>query len=178
MKRLISTTAIVLLLAACDSVEPDMEGAGEQELITSVTLTLTSSDATVTASARDEDGDGSNFEIDELVLTAGVLYSGGIDVRDDVNDESITEEIEEEADEHQFFFIPEGDMAQRLQVTVTDQDSNGLPLGLEFDLQVTPGTTTSGTLRIVLSHFDEEPKNGVDRSSETDIDLVFPVRIQ
>ncbi|MFT4603890.1 MAG: hypothetical protein ACI9W4_000607 [Rhodothermales bacterium] len=49
---------------------------------------------------------------------------------------------------------------------------------LRFSLRVLPGPGATGVLRVILSHYDDEPKDGVSRSSETDIDLSFPVRIQ
>lgn len=167
-----------ILVAACDSSEPDDDGPGEEELITRVVLTLIGGGETVTAVANDPDGDGTNFEIDTIELAAGVTYNGSIELFDDPNGENITEEVEDEADAHQLFYTPGGGVAGRLSVTVTDEDPNGLPVGLEFDLSDSGAGAATGTLRVVLSHYDEEPKNGVDRSDETDVDLTFPVTIQ
>jgi len=166
------------VFAACDSTEPDPEGPGEEELITRVVVTLTAGGQTVTATADDPDGDGANLQIDSITLAAGTTYTGTVELFDDINGEDITEEVEEEADEHQFFYTVGGGIAGRVSVAVTDQDGNGLPVGLRFTVTVTDGGAASGTLNIVLSHFDEEPKNGTDRSDETDVDVTFPVNIQ
>ena len=41
-------------------------------------------------------------------------------------------------------------------------------------VHATPG---SGTLNVVLSHYDDGPKDGVTQSTESDVDITFPVRI-
>lgn len=175
---LLFVTILGTALTACDSTEPDNDGAGEEELITSVVLTLQGGGETFTAEASDPDGDGTNFQIETLTIPSGRSYTGSIEVRDDVNDENITEEIEEEADEHQFFFEPGGADASRITVTVTDTDDNDLPVGLAFSVIVSGDEPGDATLRVILSHFDDEPKDGVTRSDETDIDVTFPVEIQ
>ncbi len=168
-----------LVYAGCDSDDPDDDGPGEEELITRVTVTLTPMDAgaVVTAEATDPDGDGTDFQIDSITLTAGATYTGNIQVFDDLNNENITEEVEEEDAEHQFFYFPAGGVADRITVTYDDQDENGLPVGLSFTVAVTAGDAATGTMRVVLSHYDEGPKDGVNLSDESDVDVEFPVTI-
>ena len=178
MRSIYSSMFVCLLLAACDGVEPTDQGAGDGELITRVTLTLKANGETVTASAVDPDGDGAGFQIDELVLNAANSYTGSIEVADEVNDQDITAEIDRESDDHQFFYTPGGGVADRLTVVVTDQDINGLPVGLEFQAITTAGGAATGTLNVVLSHFAQGPKDGTNRSDDTDIDVTFPVIIQ
>lgn len=178
LKYVLFVAVLTLTFTACDSTEPSDEGPGEEEFITRVVVTLTGGGQTITANATDPDGDGANFQIDTINLTAGVTYTGSVELADDINNEDITEEIEEEDDEHQFFYTAGGGIAGRVTVTVTDQDGNGLPVGLSFTLAVSDGDGASGTLNVVLSHFDDEPKNGTDRSDETDVDVTFPVQIQ
>jgi hypothetical protein len=177
MKRILLAAA-VLMLAACDSVQPTYTGPGEQELITRVTLRLEHGSEVYTAAASDPDGDGAGFVIDELVLPADAFLEGTIEVADDINQELISDEVAEEADEHQFFYLPQGGVEGRMVVEFLDMDGNGLPVGLRFSVQVSPGLEATGILRVILSHYDDEPKDGVNRSGETDIDLSFPVRIQ
>lgn len=177
---LLSVTLMMSLsTVGCDSTEPDDHGAGEEELITRVRATLTSSQAPQTVvEASDPDGDGANLTIGTLTLKAGVTYSGVIEVFDDVNGEDIGAEISEEANEHQFFFIPGGTDVSRLSVAATDSDSNGLPVGLTFTLVTSAGGAGQASLQVILSHFDDAPKDGVNQSDETDIDITFPVVIQ
>ena len=170
---------LLVFSAACDSDEPDEDGPGEEELITRVIITLSPAGggSDVVIEANDPDGDGTNFTIGTINLTANTTYTGAIAVRDEINGEDITEEVEEEADEHQFFYIPGGDASSRITVTIDDEDGNGLPLGLEFTLAVSDGGDATGTMQVVLSHYDEGPKDGSTQSDESDVDLVFPVTI-
>ena len=162
-----------MLNAACDSTEPG-DGPGEEELITKVTVTLTAgSAAPIVVVASDPDGDGSDFTIGDLNLDTNTTYSGEIKFEDTVNNEDITEEVEGEADEHQVHYLPSS--ALNLTVTATDQDSNELPVGLSFTLTTTDSST--GNLRVVLSHYDDSPKDGTTLSDESDVDINFPVVI-
>ena len=172
--------ALVFLgVSACDSVEPPADnGPGEEELITRVVLTLTGGGETILATFSDPDGDGTNAEVDQITLAEGTTYTGTIALFDDANDENITEEIAEEDDEHQFFYTVVGAAADRVTITVTDRDANGLPVGLTFTVVVSEGGSDAGVLNVVLSHFDEEPKTGTSRSSETDVDVTFPLVIE
>ncbi len=167
-----------VVFAACDSTDPEDEGPGEEELITRVVLTLTGGGQTVTATANDPDGDGTNFQIDTINLTAGTTYTGSFGIFDDINGEDITEEIEEEAEEHQLFFTVGGGASGRVTVTITDQDDNGFPDGLNFTMAVSAGGAVSGTLRVIQGHYDDAPKDGVTLSDESDYDITFPVDIQ
>lgn len=170
----------VTFTASCDSDEPDANDAGEEELITRVTITLTPDNggSNLILEANDADGDGTNFQIGSLVLTPNTNYTGKIAVFDDINNENIGGEIAEEDDEHQFFYIPAGDIVDRVVITITDEDENGLPVGLDFTVEVTEGDEVSGELRVVLSHYDGILKNGVAMSDESDIDITFPVTVE
>lgn len=178
LKYLAFAALLPIVFTACDSTEPDDHGPGEEELITRMAITLFANGQTQTAVASDPDGDGSNFEIDTITLSAGTTYKGTVELADEINGEDITEEIEEEAEEHQFFYTVSGGASSRVTVTITDEDDNGLPLGLEFDLAVSGGGAATGNMRVILSHFDDDPKNGTDQSDETDIDVSFPVQVQ
>ena len=178
--KLLFILVLGFAVSACDSDDPDDDGPGEEELITRVTVTLTPAGGgnAVVATANDPDGDGSNFQIETMTLAANTTYTGMITVTDEINNEDITEEVEEEADEHQFFYIPGGGVADRVTVTYDDTDGNGLPLGLEFTVAVSDGAAASGTMQVVLSHYDEGPKDGVNQSDESDVDITFPLEIQ
>ncbi len=185
MKRILSFFALSLFLftmSACDSTEPDDPHAGEEELITRVVLTLTGGGQTVTATADDPDGDGVGIQTETIVLQNGVTYTGSIalfnDLADEPEEENVTAEIEDEDDEHQFFYTVGGSVQNGVTVTITDQDGNGLPVGLDYTVAVANGSTGTGTLNVVLSHYDDGPKNGTDRSDETDIDVTFPLTVQ
>lgn len=177
---LFAVCLIAVTITACDSTEPDDDGAGEEELITRVVLTLQGGGATVTATADDPDGDGVDIQTETLVLQPGITYSGTLglfnDTATDPAERDIGAEVREEADEHQVFYTLNG-FGQSVTLNISDQDSNGLPVGLNFVMMVDETASGSGTLNVVLSHYDEEPKNGTDRSGETDVDVTFPVTV-
>jgi hypothetical protein len=183
----LSAMIILLAFAACKEKNPgDPDDGNEQELITTVTLTLTESGASNVATATFKDLDGAGGaapSIGTLTLKAGSTYTGTIELKDESKNpaEDITAEIEEEAEAHQFFYTPQGALAGRLTVTITDKDSKNLPVGLEFTVAVSAGAAVTGSaansLNVVLSHFDDTPKNGTSRSPETDVEINFPVNI-
>lgn len=179
-------TLPLLMFWGCEDNPANPGNGNEQELITTVTLTLTENGTsnTVTATFRDLDGDGGAAPtIGTLTLKAGSTYTGSIKLLDESKNppEDITAEVEEEADAHQFFYTPQGELAGRLTVTITDKDGKNLPLGLAFTAAVSAGPAVAGSaansLNIVLSHFDEVVKNGVDPSDESDVDINIPVTI-
>ncbi len=168
--------------------DPD-HGPGEEELITTVNLTLTPQGGgqAVTAQFQDLDGDGGNAPtITALGLTAGVTYDGMVSVLNEAESpaEDITEEVEEEAEEHQFWFTVSGGIAGRVTVAYADAESDygtnsgtDHPVGVKFTVTVTAGADANGQLNVVLSHYDDAPKDGVNRSDETDIDVTFQVNV-
>lgn len=177
-----------LTLTACDSGEPDDDGAGEEELITEVSVTLTntadaSDTVTITVSDPDGDGDGLTFSPSSVTLRPGATYAGSIKLRDTINDEDITEEVEEEAEKHLFRYAFDPASAGTISPTdaesdYTSENENGgdYAVGLAFQAAVASGASGSGTLNAVLYHFDDAPKSGSTATSdETDIDIAFPV---
>jgi Trk K+ transport system NAD-binding subunit len=117
--------------------------------ITGVTLTFTPTAGTaVTATATDSgngltvDGGITLLESADYALTVAV-ESAGTD---------ITSQIMAGADDHQVFFSPTGSILSG-DVTATDTDGNGLPLGLSSDLttECTEDDNVTGMLRAVLA---------------------------
>jgi hypothetical protein len=94
--------------------------------------------------------------------------------------EDITEEILEEADEHQFFFrVTEG---ITLTFSYEDQDKNGNPLGLKT--KMITSQPSLGTLRVTLRHEPNKTATGVamgmidNAGGETDIEVDFDFVVQ
>ena len=178
--------ALLIALPACSSGEPDDDGAGDEELITEVTLTLqnTVSREVITITASDPDGDGAGltFSPSSVTLDAGT-YEGSIELRDTINDVDITDEIEDEAEEHLFRYSFQPSSAGT--VTLTDAESdysseneNGgdFAVGLQFRAVVNAGASGDGTINALLYHFDEAPKtSSTATSDEIDVDIAFPV---
>ncbi|MGB3543325.1 hypothetical protein [Rubrivirga sp.] len=177
-----------LSLTACDSGEPGDDGAGEEELISQVTLSLTPDDGGETATIQvnfDADGTNRTFSPSTLVLRPGVTYAGSIELRDTFNDEDITEEIEEEAEEHLFAYALSPASIGTVRITDTESDysseddnSGDFAVGLDFEVDVAAGASGSGTMNAILYHFDDAPKtSSTATSDEIDVEVPFPVTV-
>ena len=183
--RALAAFAILATLPACDSGEPD-GGAGEEELISQVTLTLTpvggGAAETITV---DFDASGTNptFTPARLALAPGTAYDGTIRLLDTFNDENITEEIEAEAEEHLFRYALSPSSAGTVTITdsesdYTSEDANGgdFAVGLQFRVTVADGASGDGELTAILYHFDDAPKpSSTATSDEIDVEVDFPV---
>lgn len=168
--------------------DEDHHGPGEEELITTLKLTLTPSGGgpALTVQFQDLDGEGGNPPVvDRIVVDAGTDYDGAVQVLNETESppENITEEVEEEAEAHQFFFETLGGFSSAT-VAYADMESDYVtnsgadhPVGLAFTLSV-PAGAQNGQLRVILSHFDDAPKDGVNQSDETDIDVTFQVEVR
>ena len=181
--------APLLLLTACDSDDPGGgDGAGPEELITSVVITLTpqGGGSAVRLTATDENGDGVGVEYGARgVLAAGTTYSGTITLRDEPNNVDVNEDVEDEAEAHLFAY---GSSVSGVTVAITDTESdytddnnNGgdYAVGLTFDVVVGAGASGTGTLSATLYHFDDGPKtSSTATSDDTDIELAFPISVQ
>ena len=149
-------------------------------MITTLTVTLVPNDGgtAITLQSRDLDGDGSDAPVITTGdLAAGVTYSGRIVLLNETVDpaEDITEEVEEENLEHQFFHTSGGD----LDITISNEnlDTNGNKLGTEFTLVA--GAASSGTLTFTLRHEPTKPNTGLeDAGGETDISATFSVSVE
>jgi hypothetical protein len=185
MKNLFNISVFLslsLLLFSCSNDDDVPVPVNEEEIITTVTATLTPSGggSAITLQSRDLDGDGPNDPVITVSgnLNAGTTYNGAIVfLNETVNPaEDITEEVNEEADEHQIFFETNGG----LQATFTylNFDGNGNPLGTLFSVET--GSASTGNLNIVLRHEPTKPNDGTlaDAGGETDISVTFPLVIQ
>jgi hypothetical protein len=163
--------AAIAALSACGG-NYDDDGGNEAEVITTITLTFTPSGGgtAVVASFDDPDGDGGEPPVvDEIALDAGD-YDLAITFANGLEDppEDITQEILDEADEHQIFLTgsavngPASDEpGAPLTHSYADQDANGNPIGLANDISAAAGT---GTLKVTLRHLP--PIGGSDVKTE------------
>ncbi len=154
------------------------------ELITSLNYTLTPSGGgdAITLTFQDLDGDGGN---DPIIyggtLAVNEIYTGSLELLNEsvTPSEDITEEIEEDDEDHQFFFQTD---VTGLSVTYNDQDADGNPVGLAST--VSTGIAASGMLTVILRHQPDKEANGVSDGSidlaggETDIEVQFPINVQ
>ncbi|MCU0452120.1 MAG: hypothetical protein MUE68_00515 [Bacteroidetes bacterium] len=178
-------TTILFVLPACKEKDPTAPSDDiEHEVITSVTLVLRDSvtSAVRTASWRDADGPGGAAPVaDTLFLAAGRTYLGSILLLNEsvTPTDTLNVEIEEQANQHQFFYTPTGGISSLVGIERTDRDTNtpSLPVGLQFKLRTSGGGPSTGGLGIVLSHYDGIPKTATP-GPESDIDIVLVTRVQ
>jgi len=175
MKKIFLSSVIALLAAGlftqCKKDDPTPED--ENELITTAILHF--SDGTNEYSYT-WDQDGASIRIDTIRLTAGTEYAMSIELKD--NSETpvidITEEIEAEKNDHQFFYI--SNPANLLNFTYQDTDDNNLPIGLEMKVN-TQAAAGAGSVRVILKHVPGV-KNGQQSTGSTDMDISLPVLVR
>ncbi len=190
---LLLITILAISFYSCSSEDPIAEL--EQELITDVTLTFTEVDAQGTAiaspfevKASDPQGIelGSNPTIEPINLDKGKRYLMQITLFNSIENEDITAEIQEEDDEHQFYFLGSSVIGgQVLTYTYDDLDGDGNPIGLRGFVQVVQNSSVNNSqLRLILRHDLDKNFTGannphfegfVQAGGETDLDIIFPV---
>lgn len=171
------------------------DGHDDEEEVNEITLTFTPTGGgdAIEVTWFDEDGEGVGTpEIDDINLSADTEYDMTITVRNTLGTEpeDITEEIEAEDNEHQFFFAftadifsnPEGDGNidnGTDPLNYNDEDENGLPVGLSTKWTTGGATSADGTFRIVLKHQPDLKTATSDATvGGTDIDIEFNISIQ
>jgi hypothetical protein len=169
------------LFVSCSSDDDTPEIVNEEEVITTLTVTLVPSDGgeTITLQTQDLDGDGPD---DPEITVSGSLtplitYTGSIVLLNETEDpaEDITEEVEEESDEHQFFYTASSDLNITTEYLNFDEDGNAL--GTEFELYT--GAESTGTLTFTLRHEPTKPNSGLsDAGGETDVEATFDITIE
>ena len=170
-----------LLFTACSNDDDVPEIVNEEEVITTINVSLAPAGGgtLITLQSRDLDGDGPNPPVITVSgnLMAGTTYNGSIVLLNETVSpaEDITEEVEEEANEHQFFYTVGSGLSVTTEYSNFDDDEN--PLGTEFTL--TAGEASSGTLTFTLRHEPKKPNTGlVDAGGETDIVTSFNITIE
>ncbi|MDC1180305.1 type 1 periplasmic binding fold superfamily protein [Flavobacteriaceae bacterium] len=171
--------ASTLIFASCSDDDDTPEPVNEEEVITTLTVTLDSGSDTVVMQYQDLDGDGPDAATVTVSgsLSANTTYDGSIILLNETESpaENITEEIEEEDLDHQFFYT----VGSGLDVAAEygDADSQGNPLGLSFILNT--GVASSGGLTFTLRHEPNKPNTGLENAGgETDIEVTFDVTVE
>lgn len=172
----------VLLLTGCTKELPIIPN--EEELITTVRLTCLPENGgdSVIFEYKDVDGEGGTApEIKNGILSANTTYQMTVELLNESVSpvENITEEVKEEGIDHQIFYIIEN---PNLTISYTDQDENGLPIGLENTLKTSENA--NGNLTVTLKHKPMKSASGVSNGNisnaggETDVEVTFYVQIQ
>ena len=195
--------AVLFFSTSCSKDDPKKEDT--PELITKATLIFTASDGTgsVTVSATDPDGEGVkpiavdggiNLSRNKTYVMTIELINGLAKPTDPAY--NISKEVEEEGDEHQFYFAwtnnvfisPQGNGNIDLPNDPMNYtggsnsiDKNNRPLGLTTTWTAAnpPGGTLAGTFRIMLKHQPGLKSASSDSNTgETDLDLSFDIIVQ
>jgi hypothetical protein len=188
-KNILVTTALLIGAFAFTSCEKEEQKKPEtpapapnpQEVITTVKLVLTDTlGNAVTGTWKDADGDGPGTPvITGVTLKSGMLYSGMVLLLDESKSpvDTISNEVKEEAETHQFFYTPEGGVSSRLEIVREDKDKNNQPVGILTQVNVTAGAAVNGSLKVVLKHYDGINKSTDPNVGETDVEAIFPVTL-
>ena len=175
----------ILFVTSCKKDEPeDPIIPNEEEVITTLNFTLTpdGGGTPVVLTFQDLDGDGGNPPtITEGTLDTNATYTGVLELLNELESpaEDITEEVQEEGEEHQFFFQTS---LSGMDIVYDDMDANGNPIGLATIL--TTNAANAGTITVTLRHEPNKDAFGVstgditNAGGETDIEVTFNVDIQ
>lgn len=175
---------------SCESEEPVEENEGE--VITDVILNFQEVDANnnpvgnpFSFKASDSQGIvvGGSPSIETITLTKGKKYSMRIEVLNSIEGEDITQEILEEADEHQFFFL--GSAFTNNILSIAYNDEGGIKLGVKTLLTVSSSPGTNNTsMQVILRHDLDKNfpgatnpnfANYIQAGGESDLDITFPI---
>jgi len=186
----VAVSAALVVLAACsDNPSAPIEGAGDPENISRVTVTLApvGTGTTVTSVRFDPDGTTLPQPVGPaqgtLALVKGKTYNGSIALRNDLDPNNvidITAEVRKESDFHRFFYT-----LSCAGVTVPtssldlDTQTPGQPVGINFQVVVdaNAASTTNCTLHVELHHFESAKGDGLGSTFDTDLSLDFPVTV-
>ena len=180
--KLLSLSVLTALsFTSCTDNDDTPDLVNEEEVITTLIVTLTPDNDSeiITLQTQDLDGDGPNMPEVTVSgnLAADTIYEASIVLLNETESpaEDITEEVEEESDEHQFFYT----IGTGLDATTeyTNFDTNGDPLGTTFTL--TTGAASSGALTFTLRHEPTKPNTDIEEAGgETDISATFSLIIE
>lgn len=170
------------ILISCNSDEENPVPPNEEELITTISLDFIEEGTTDTIRTRYRDIDGEGpitAEIDNIELKKGKTYNLNVNLlneTDPLNVVNLTNEIEEEAEDHQFFFqLNPSSLGNHIY---KDVDDNGRPIGIK-NIITTGGTSGIGILKITLKHQPNLKSSTSDITiGETDIEVEFNLTIQ
>lgn len=183
IKNIVILVYVASILVACSN-NDDPIVINEEEVITTVRATLVpqSGGDTIILESKDLDGDGPN---EPVITVSGALdknktYAATLEILNETENpaDNVTLEILEEAVDHQFFFSFTNNLAT---ATYTDQDSNGNPVGVTFN--VLTGNAGSGTFTIILRHEPNKSATGVisgnitNAGGATDLQVTFDITV-
>jgi len=189
LKFLFLTLLSSAVIVSCSDDDDDTpEPINEEEVITTLILEFDAEGSAQDFEVRvtDADGEGPLDPVvsGNLALVAGETYEVEVTVLNELDPtdiEDITEEVDEEDDEHQFFYTFTSGTG--VVVDYDDQDDDGNPVGIET-IFVVDDNATDGTLVVTLLHEPNKDADGVsdgdptNANGETDIQATFNYTVQ
>ena len=193
LNYLLYAVLTLFIFTACEEDEAAPEEENEVEVFTDVKLVFTPSGggAAVEAAAQDPDGAGVQElqVLSAINLAANTEYTLTMVIENCLESpcELMNEEIEEEDDEHQFFFaftndsftspVGNGNLDSASDpINYNDSDGNGNSLGLNTSW--TTGSASSGTFTVQLQHQpDVKTATSGSTDGDTDFALTFNLNI-
>jgi hypothetical protein len=149
----------------------------EQELVTTIKVKLTDAagnTSTFTWEKKDPNSAAAPI-VDTIKLTANKVYTGELMIFNaavsPISD--LTQEIRDKKADHLFVFKP---ATANLNVKITDLDANLKPVGLTTTWTVQAVST--GSINILLKHLPDKTAASPETTGSTDIDAIFPIKIQ
>lgn len=153
--------------------------SNEEELLTTLKVLVLDSSATSVVDTfifADADNNGAPERFDTIMLAPGSHYNVRVEIWNESASpyENITTEVEEEKNDHAFFF-----QATNIDVNISysDFDSNNPPLPVGLQTQWQTGSAGNGSIRITLKH-QPGVKDGTSTPGDTDIEVAFPCVIE
>ncbi|MCX8081029.1 MAG: hypothetical protein N3F09_07325 [Bacteroidia bacterium] len=126
----------------------------------------------------DPDGPGGNNPTvkDSVLLLKNKTYLVSVQLMDHTKNpvDTLTDQIWNERNEHQFFYHFQG---VSIQFYYMDKDDNHLPVGISTKWK-TGNSSGIGSVRVILKHQAGGIKNGTEPPGETDVDVTFPMAIK
>ena len=193
LNYLLYAVLTLFIFTACEEDEAAPEEENEVEVFTDVKLVFTPSGggAAVEAAAQDPDGAGVQElqVLGTINLAANTEYTLTMVIENCLESpcELMNEEIEEEDDEHQFFFAFTNDVftspagngnidSASDPLNYNDADGNGNSLGL--NTSCTTGSASNGTFTVQLQHQpDVKTATSGATDGDTDFALTFNLNI-
>lgn len=201
--RLLISFALIsslVFVSSCGDDDPEPENI--PELITKVTLKFTPAGGgtVITTTATDPDGEGvQDLKVDGPInLLKGIQYTLDVELINGLykpGDEGydITEEVEEEGAEHQFFFsfseavfssptgtgnIKANASSVAGPINYLDEDVNKRPIGLKSSWTTANAAASAKNFRIVLKHQPDLKSNtSTSLDGESDLDITFTLNV-
>lgn len=177
--------AIFTISVLFTSCKKDVMEENEEEVITTMKLTFVpvGGGTNLEFSFDDPDGPGGAAPTQQpIVLAASKTYNVTVQLLNKTSTpaEDITDEVEEEAEAHRFYYT--SSPASNITVSGLNNDPNGIPLGVTSVWNTAAAAT--GKLKVTLRHYPGNPPDKANADtvdspkSGTDIEVEFDTTVQ